>query len=375
MEERVNGSGSGRDVSLSPIPPLSLSICQNIPDTLLAVLVTGLLAATSADAAPLSMKQVNQAEWTAGKAGKGLAVGTPLMTRTQVLLDRAFFSPGIIDGRSGSNVKKALQMFQKANVLPVTGKLDQKVWSALAQDEAPALTTYALTQSDVKGPFVAKVPADLKKQAKMKRLAFTSPLELLSERFHMAPDLLRKLNPGVNFKKPGTPGMKIVVANVGGRKPEGKVAKIQVDTAGQTVRALDAEGKLIAFYPATVGSSDYPSPSGKLKVVAVAERPVFTYSAKLQYSKLKKGQVYKIAAGPNNPVGLVWIDLNKDGYGIHGTPEPAKISKAESHGCVRLTNWDAVELAGLIKPGVPVTFTDKTAKPAAKVAGKRQEKR
>jgi lipoprotein-anchoring transpeptidase ErfK/SrfK len=164
------------------------------------------------------------------------------------------------------------------------------------------------------------------------------------------------------------------VANVAGRKPHGDVAKVVVDKKTQSVRAYEKGGRLVAFYPATVGSDDFPSPAGALKVTGVAQDPTFTFSSKLEYAKekLKKGEVVKIAAGPNNPVGAVWIDLNKRGYGIHGTPEPTKISKAESHGCVRLTNWDALELARMVKPGVPVAFSGGAG---SAVAGKRQEAR
>jgi lipoprotein-anchoring transpeptidase ErfK/SrfK len=322
-----------------------------------------LLAAQAVSAAPLPMEKVNEATWQGGKAG------TPVMVKTQVLLDRAFISPGSIDGTYGSNVKKALRVFQQANGLSPSGKLDQKTWQALSQDQEPVLTRYALTKADVSGPFTRAIPTDIKKQAKLKRLSYTSPVEGIAEKFHMAPNLLRRLNPGVNFKKAGTD---VVVANVAGRKPRGQVAKVVVDKKTQSVKAYDRAGKLVAFYPATVGSSDFPSPSGSLKVTAVAHNPTFTYSDKLEYAKLKKGQVVKVAPGPNNPVGAVWIDLNKRGYGIHGAPEPSKISKAQSHGCVRLTNWDALELARMVKAGVPVSFA---GGPASAVAGKRQERR
>jgi lipoprotein-anchoring transpeptidase ErfK/SrfK len=331
-----------------------------------AGLLTLALGAGAAGAAPLSMQQVNKAQWSAGKSARPSAA---LITKAQVLLDRAFFSPGALDGTWGSNVKKALQAFQKANGLPPTGKLDEQTWSALSRGKEEALTRYTLAKEDVAGPFVSKVPSDLKKMAKLKRLGYTSPVELVSEKFHMSPRLLKQLNPGVDFKRQGA---QVVVAKVAGLKPKSEVAKIVVDKQAQAVRALDRAGQLVAFYPATVGSSDFPSPSGALKVTGVAENPTFTHSAKLDYSKLKKGQVLTIAAGPNNPVGAVWIDLNKRGYGIHGTPEPTKVSKAQSHGCVRLTNWDARELAQLVKPGVPVTFSSGIS---SQVAGKRQEKR
>lgn len=317
----------------------------------------------AAQAAPALKDQINQAQWRAGQAG------VPQITRTQVLLDRAFFSPGIIDGITGSNMKKALQVYQEAHDLPKTGAVDRRTWQSLSRDRQPVLTTYSLTKEDVAGPFVRAIPADMKKMAKLARLAYTSPQEAVAEKFHMSPSLLKRLNPGADFKKIGT---RVVVANVAGRKPRAQVARIMVDKKLQAVRALDRDNRLVAFYPATVGSAEFPSPSGSLKVTGVAERPVFTYSSRLEYSKLKEGQVLKIPAGPNNPVGIVWIDLNKRGYGIHGTPEPARISKAQSHGCIRLTNWDAQELARMVKPGVPVAFS---GVPRSAVAGTRQEQK
>jgi lipoprotein-anchoring transpeptidase ErfK/SrfK len=301
------------------------------------------------------MDQVNKARWKPRGAGQSAA--NPALVKAQVLLDRAFFSPGEIDGRQGDNVKKALRVFQAKNGLRPTGKMDQKTWQALtASDTAPVLTHYTVTKADVNGPFTAKIPKDSKQAAKLPRLSYTSSVELLAETFHMSPLLLKKLNPGANFKKAGT---RLVVPNVGGRKPQGKVARVLVEKQTQTVRAYDKNQKLIALYPATIGSGDFPSPAGNLKVVTVAEYPPLVLTSKLAYAKVKKGKPIRVPPGPNNPIGVVWIDLNKDGYGIHGAPEPAKISKSASHGCVRLTNWDARELARMVEPGTPVRFTGK----------------
>jgi lipoprotein-anchoring transpeptidase ErfK/SrfK len=314
-----------------------------------AVLVSG----GGVEAAPLAMEQVNKANWKQS-ALRGNSVSAAVV-KAQVLLDRAFLSPGEIDGMRGDNMKKALRVYQAKNGLGATGKLDQQTWKSLAASDAgPVLTRYAITKEDLRAPFTAKIPADTRKAAKLPRLNHTSPVERLAETFHMSPALLKKLNPGANFKKPGT---KLVVANVAGRKPEGKVARVTVEKKTQTVRAYDEAGKLLALYPATVGSGDFPSPAGDLKVTSVAQNPPLVLTAKLDYAKLKPGKTLRVPPGPNNPIGVVWIGLNKHGYGIHGAPEPAKVSKTASHGCVRLTNWDARELAAMVHAGVPVTFT------------------
>jgi len=244
----------------------------------------GLAAAvttTAAWPAPLSMEQVNKAQWKAASgSGKGV---DPALVKAQVLLDRAFISPGEIDGAYGGNVKKALRVFQAKHGLRPTGKLDQATWKALtAGDQAPVLTRYTVTKADIKGPFTARIPKDTKQAAKLPRLSYTSPLELLSESFHMSPLVLKKLNPGANFKKAGT---RLVVANVAGRKPEGKVARVLVEKQTQTVRVYDKDQKLIALYPATIGSGDFPSPAGNLKVVAVAEYPPLVLTSKLAYAR------------------------------------------------------------------------------------------
>ena len=320
----------------------------------LGLMLAGTVAlAATATAAPLSTEQVNQAEWKPG-AIKAAKVN-PVVVRAQVLLDRAFLSPGEIDGLTGDNMKKALRVFQAKKGLQPTGKLDQKSWQLLSgTTDDPALTHYAVTKEDVKGPFTPKIPTDTRKAAKLPRLGYTSPVERLAETFHMSPGLLKKLNPGVDFKKPGT---RLAVANVTGKKPQGKVARVLVEKQTQTVRAFDEGGGLIALYPATVGSHDFPSPAGDLKVTAIAELPPLVLTSKLEYAKVKAGKEIRVPPGPNNPIGVVWIGLNKHGYGLHGAPEPAKVSKTASHGCVRLTNWDARELARMLHPGVPVQFT------------------
>jgi lipoprotein-anchoring transpeptidase ErfK/SrfK len=196
---------------------------------------------------------------------------------------------------------------------------------------------------------------DYAQMAKLARLGFSGPLEAIAERFHMDPALLQALNPGAEFSAAGA---KIVVAYPAREALPAKVATIEVDKARKQVRAYDSAGKMLAAYPATVGSSDLPSPSGELAVRTIAPAPTWTYDpSRLNFGDRSAGKL-TIKAGPNNPVGAVWIDLTRDTYGIHGAPEPRMVGKAVSHGCVRLTNWDAVQLSKAVEKGTKVVFQD-----------------
>ena len=277
-----------------------------------------------------------------------------VLIKAQVLLDRAHFGPGVIDGKDGENFRQALAAYEKAKGIAVDGKLDAQVWQALVQDARPVMQDYTITQADVDGPYLEKLPPkdDYKAMAALEKLSYTSPLEMLAEKFHMDQTLLKALNPDVDFTKAGT---RILVA-APTRSPLAQVARIEVDKAEKELRAFDAGGNLLAIYPATVGSSDMPTPAGEWEVLSVHSDPVWNYDpAKLNFGNKKLGKL-TIPAGPNNPVGLVWIDLSKDTYGIHGAPEPEKIGKVDSHGCVRLTNWDAQALAAAVQKGVKVVF-------------------
>lgn len=287
-------------------------------------------------------------------AAPGPATADPVVLRAQVLLDRADFSPGVIDGLTGENVRQAIAAYEGAQGLPVDGLLDQAVFARLtAADAAPALIEYVITAADVAGPFVPDMPADLEARSKLAKLAYSGPAELLSESFHTTPALLAALNPGVDLTRAGTT---IIVPAVRAAALDAPVTRIVVDKAERAVKAYAADGRLLAFYPASIGSEDRPAPSGSMTVRAVAPNPTYTFDpARLTFGTSKKKVT--TPAGPNSPVGLVWIDLSKDTFGIHGSDEPKDIGKTFSHGCVRLTNWDALQLAGAVKPGVTVEFT------------------
>lgn len=278
------------------------------------------------------------------------------LTRAQVLLDRAHFSPGVIDGREGSNLTLAISAFQEARRLTVDGKLSPAVWDALVADAGPPLTDYVITPEDVAGPFTPDIPKDdYEAMAKLPALGYGSPLEALAEKFHMDEPLLQALNPGVDFSRAGNT---IIVAALGPEGLDGKVTRIEIDNARGVLKAYADGDKLLAVYPATVGSTERPAPVGEWAVNTVAPRPTYTYDpSRLTFGK-PTGKL-TIKAGPNNPVGSTWIDLTKDTYGIHGTPDPKLVNKRASHGCVRLTNWDAAELGAAVQKGAKVVFEGK----------------
>jgi lipoprotein-anchoring transpeptidase ErfK/SrfK len=326
----------------------------------------------------LTPEHVNAAELKASSPLNSLSAEISL--KLQVLLDRAHFSPGEIDSRLGDNTSKAYRAFALASGLAADEVVTPDGWARLRQIElsgadldqdltdgsdqsgkppaesskTAALVQVEITEDDVRGPFARTIPKKMERMALLKALSYVSPDEKLGEKYHSNPELLRALNPGVSLSHAGE---RIWVPNVHRAKPDGEVERVVADKRSATVTVYGTGGRVLAVYPATVGSDEKPTPDGETEVTRVVRDPWYTYDPRrIRFKEVKTRKVLKIAPGPNNPVGLVWIALKKEGYGIHGAPEPRLVGKVSSHGCVRLTNWDALELASLAHKGTKVEF-------------------
>ncbi|HEV7318785.1 MAG TPA: L,D-transpeptidase [Ensifer sp.] len=321
----------------------------------LAALVVAAMTTWTSPALALTATEINAVNFA--DRNKVVEPGpNPFIVKAQVLLSRRSVSPGVIDGFDGENFRKAVAQFRRQERLPDGEDIDEQAWLNLGGDTAnDVIAEYTLTDKDAAYDFADAIPRDYAKQAKMKRLSYTSPQEMLGERFHMSETLLTALNPRQAFSEPG---LRIAVAS--GRRSSEKGAALRVDAIKSTgmVMVLGADDVVLASYPATIGSEDTPSPSGEFKIERIARNPNYTYDPEKNFQQGKNTETLTLPPGPNGPVGTVWIALSKPTFGIHGTPEPAKVSKTNSHGCIRLTNWDAEDLADLVKPGVVVRFVE-----------------
>ncbi len=305
------------------------------------------LATASFGDTPMTIDEINAAEFSSA-----LPEGVSALTvKLQVLLDRAGANPGVIDGIAGENVSRAITNYQEISGLAPGGTINPALWEKL-RSEKPVSIAYTITPKDVE-KIVSSIPTDYAEMAKMEWLGYTSGEEALAEKFHMDQKLLVFLNPSAQF----VAGETIMVVDPETQAPV-EISRIVADKANERVLVFGTGDTPLIIYPATIGSDSTPSPHGTHEVKSVAEFPTYAYNPNINFQQAENTEKLTIPPGPNGPVGAVWIDLTEPTYGMHGTPEPSKISKNSSHGCVRLTNWDATELAKLVKPGVPVTFIE-----------------
>ncbi len=271
----------------------------------------------------------------------------------QIWLARTKFKPGVIDGRMGSNTRHALEAFQQEHELEVTGEFDEETRARLAEaagaDGRPDLIPYEVTEDDVDGPF-SELPGDLYMAHELECMCYTGPLELLAEKAQTTEELVRRLNPGVDWDSLEAGTLLVLPDPVAARKIEGQATRIEVDTERLTLRAYDAEGNLLVQYPTVVGE-DFADYEGGMSVEGLAVDGGYRLDPEMFESIPDDKEVVFLPPGPNLPTGNVWIELSGDGFGIHGTSSPSTIGHTVSHGCVRLTNWHAAELLQLVEPG------------------------
>jgi lipoprotein-anchoring transpeptidase ErfK/SrfK len=275
------------------------------------------------------------------------------VVRAQILLDRARFSPGQIDGRYGGDLGVAVKGYQEAHHLNPDGIVGAEMWRSLDADTRPLLTAYTITAADLKGPFVP-IPEDVQEQARMKWMGYESSTEKLAEKFHVSPQLLADLNPGKDLKKRG----EAIVVPAVVRAPARRARRVVVSKSKRTVTAYGAGDTLLAQYPATMGGEHDPLPIGHWTITSVQRDPWFYYDPVHFWNASPNEATAKLPPGPRNPAGVVWMGLSKAHYGIHGTPDPGRIRHGESAGCIRLTNWDAADLSRMVLRGTPAILEE-----------------
>ena len=271
----------------------------------------------------------------------------------QAALDRAGFSPGVIDGAAAAKTALAVREFQAAHGLPATGRCDARTLAALGVEHAPDTMEYRITAADLRD--IGPVPRGWKAKARADRLRYESLLALLAERGHCKPDVVRRLNPRVDWKKLRA-GDRVILPNVGPQRAAEPVAAIEVDLAQKVVRAKDRQGRTVARFPCSIAKFAAKRPRGAARVTSVAFDPEYRFKPAMWPEVRGIKSSLRIPPGPRNPVGLCWIGLSLPGYGIHGTPNPELIGKTGSHGCIRLANWDAVRLGRMVQVGTSVRF-------------------
>ena len=337
-------------------------------------------SAVALAAAGVALAQTPPASNSQGSSTQWVAPGTPgspidgTTFHAQVLLDMAGFPAGVIDGREGSSFKTAVRGFQKSRGLKESGTLDPATRQALLSQNRASTVMVKLSREQVAGPFVYPFPKKPEAQAELDAMSYRNMLEKVAEAFHTTPDTIVALNgptkligPGQTLRLPNVlPSSKdyagakdkqaalLTLFNVEGATPKGK--SIVVDKSEGTLKVLDASEKLIAQFPVTTGSGHDPLPLGKWKVTTYAFLPPFHYQPDLFWDVADDKDEHRLPPGPNGPVGVAWLDLTKDHYGIHGTGEPQTIGKTQSHGCLRLTNWDVMRVSRMLEPGFSAVF-------------------